>query len=211
MFFSRQIGLSDAGGGDSDPRRLTGDGACGAYALGALNIQQRAQRAWCRPPTSPPRALQRAILANSDVGLDPAEQGCEGGRATTGSPASTQTSVSAAEPGGLRRQDDRAPKSTVAGQRRGRSTRANFNYQSRGWLARGAYEAIGRPLSRRTRLRASDGRESHRRPTRGRNLRPAWASRIGIREIGPHLSLRPVRPRATAAAPSRATSTGTSC
>ena len=74
LFFSRRIGLSDAG--EAIPilagTRLTG--RMGAYSMGALNIQQREEG---RTPSTNFTALRmrRDILANSDIGVDAAEQG----------------------------------------------------------------------------------------------------------------------------------------
>lgn len=184
LFFSRTIGLSDTG--DAIPilagSRVTGK--AGAYAIGALNIQQREQGA---VPSTNFTAIRvdRAILANSDIGLMLLNKDASGsgynrvggldanfrfGGLSVGAYAVKTGASSVAKPG--------------SGENF--TARANFNYQSRKYLLRGAYEAIGQ------RFRDDMGFVPrvgvNHLATYGRlNVRPKWASeRLHIREIGPH-------------------------
>ncbi len=184
MFFSRQIGLSEAG--DAIPilagARVTG--RVGAYSTGVLNVQQQSEG---NVPTTNFTAirLQRSVLANSDVGVIFLDTEATGeasnrvggidanfrfGRLSLGAYAVTTTGPPATTPGA----DDSD------------SVRANFNYQSRTWLARGAYETIGRGFHDELGFVPRRG-VNHTAAYARRNFRPPWAARWGIREIGPHL------------------------
>lgn len=183
LFFSRRIGLSDAG--ETIPilggTRLTG--RMGAYSLGVLNIQQRSTDD-VRAANFTALRVRRDILTNSDVGvvlLNKAENGGHYNRVggvdanfrfgfltMNGSLAKTQS-----------------PQETVAGQGNDLSGRAGFNYQSRVWQFRGTYATIGE--------RFND--EMGFVPRLGVNnvllyggwaTRPRWARALGIREIRPH-------------------------
>ena len=166
-------------------------GKAGAYAIGALNIQQREQGA---VPSTNFTAIRvdRAILANSDIGLMLLNKDASGsgynrvggldanfrfGGLSVGAYAVKTGASSVAKPG--------------SGENF--TARANFNYQSRKYLLRGAYEAIGQ------RFRDDMGFVPrvgvNHLATYGRlNARPKWASeRLHIREIGSALPLRSVR------------------
>jgi hypothetical protein len=66
------------------------------------------------------------------------------------------------------------------------STRANFNYQSRKYLLRGAYEVIGRRFRDEMGFVPRVG-VNHVASYGRLNVRPRWASQtLHIREIGPH-------------------------
>lgn len=64
-------------------------------------------------------------------------------------------------------------------------SRMNVNYQSRTWLARAAYEAIGQGFRDELGFVPRLG-VNHSATYARMNLRPAWAARRGVREIGPH-------------------------
>jgi Domain of unknown function (DUF5916)/Carbohydrate family 9 binding domain-like len=184
MFFSRQIGLSDAG--DAIPilagARLSG--RTGAYSIGMLNIQQRTEG--LVPSTNfTAIRVQRSVLSNSDVGLlvlnkDPKGSGYNRvagvdanlrfGRLNLGA-YGVKTAV---------------PAATVPGEGEDHSARVNFTYQSRRWVARGAYETIGLRFRDELGFVPRLGVD-HRAAYARLNVRPNWANRIGIREIGPHL------------------------
>ncbi len=68
LFFSRRLGLSDAGGAIPilGGTRLTG--RAGAFAIGALNIQQRSEGTLPATNFTAVR-VRRDLLANSDIGL----------------------------------------------------------------------------------------------------------------------------------------------
>jgi hypothetical protein len=193
MFFSRQIGLSEAG--DAIPilagGRLTGK--VGAFSTGVLNIQQQADGAV--PPTNfTAMRLQRSILANSDVGVIFLNKDARGpgfnrvggvdanfrfGRLSVGAYGVKSATAAAAPPASAG-----TGATDVAGD--DASLRANFNYQSRTWLARGAYETIGRRFRDELGFVPRIGVD-HVAGYARRNFRPEWASRLGVREIGPHL------------------------
>ena len=184
MFFSRQIGLSDAGDAIPDSRRRAGDRPRRRYSIGALNIQQRAE--------GPVPSTNFTAIRVAAFGARQLRRRCDGpeqGRRRA--PAYNRVAGVDANlrfgrwPGRLWREDGRAA-ATVPGSGEDFSARANFNYQSRTWMARGAYETIGR------RFRDELGFV----PRIGVNHRAAYARatsvrtgrrRIGIREIGPHL------------------------
>ena len=68
MFFSRQIGLSDAGASIPILAGSRVTGRAGRYSIGALNIQQREQSPVASTNFTALR-LDRAVLTNSDIGV----------------------------------------------------------------------------------------------------------------------------------------------
>lgn len=184
MFFSRRLGLSDAG--EAIPlqagTRLTG--RIGAYSIGALNMQQRAVASTPATNFTAIRA-QRSILGNSDVGLiflDKEGHGSAFNRVAGGDLNLRFGGLSVGAYG----VQTFSPSTDHASAPERQSVRANFNYQSRAWLARGAYERIGRQFRDELGFVPRLG-VTHTAAYLRRNLRPAWASKLGIREIGPHL------------------------
>ncbi|MFN7916594.1 MAG: DUF5916 domain-containing protein [Vicinamibacterales bacterium] len=184
LFFSRTIGLSDSG--DAIPilagSRLTG--RAGAYSMGVLNVQQREQGAVPATNFTAVR-IDRAVLANSDIGVmllnkDAAGAGFNRAAGVDANFRFGQLSMGAY---GVK---TAAPESVVPGTGEDFSTRANFNYQSRRYIVRGAYEMIGRRFRDEMGFVPRVG--VNRAATYGRlNLRPKWASeKFHVREIGPH-------------------------
>ena len=184
LFFSRQIGLSADGaaipilGGT----RLTG--RTGVYSVGVLNIEQREQG---KVPATNFTALraQRDILANSDVGvilLNKDERGAAYNR-VAGVDANFRFGLLSVSAYGVK---TITPQAVLAGKGEDFAARGNFNYQSRSWLFRGAYDAIG------TRFRDDMGfvpriGVNHIAGYARWNVRPKWASKLRIREFGPHV------------------------
>jgi len=141
LFFTRRIGLSDAG--DALPilggTRLSG--RAGRYSLGVLDIQQREDRGFAAANYAAVR-IKRDILANSEVGVvllnkeqdGPAYNRMAGVDANfrfgflqvNGFLAQTQSPASMVPPSG----------NSLVG-------RANVNYQSRVWQLRGRFDGIG--------------------------------------------------------------------
>jgi hypothetical protein len=184
LFFSRQIGLSDAGASIPILAGSRVSGRAGRYAIGALNIQQREQGAVPATNFTAVR-VDRSLLANSDIGVmllnkDQAGAGYNRVAGVDGNFRFGQLAVSAYAV------KTAAPAATVPGSGEDFSTRANFNYQSRKYLLRGAYEVIGRRF--RDELGFVPRIGVNHVASYGRlNVRPRWAaSRLGIREIGPH-------------------------
>jgi hypothetical protein len=184
LFFSRQIGLSDQGAAIPILAGSRVTGRAGPYSIGALNIHQREQGPVAATNFTAIR-VDRAILANSDIGVlllnkDPAGEGYNrvGGLDTNFRFGQLSIGAYAVKTA--------SPQSLVPGKGDDFSTRANVNYQSRTWLARGAYEVIGRRFRDELGFVPRIG-VNHTAAYARRNYRPAWASRIGIREIGPHL------------------------
>ncbi|MGE3957070.1 MAG: DUF5916 domain-containing protein [Vicinamibacterales bacterium] len=184
LFFSRTIGLSAAG--DAIPilagSRLTG--RAGRYAIGALNIQQRAQGA---VPGTNYTALRidRAVLANSDIGMMVLNKDVSGAgfNRAAGVDANFRFGQLAM---GAYAVKTAAPQSVVPGSGDDFTARANFNYQSRKYLLRGAYEVIGRRFRDEMGFVPRVG-VNHVASYGRLNVRPRWASeRLRIREIGPH-------------------------
>ena len=184
LFFSRQIGLSDAGA--SIPilagTRLTGRE--GPYAVGVLNIQQREQG---NVPSTNFTAVRvdRSVLANSDIGVMflNKDQAGTGFNRVAGADANFRFGNLAL---GAYAVKTMAPEAKVPGSGEDFSTRANVVYQSRKYLFRAQYEVIGRRFHDELGFVPRVG-VNHMASYGRLNLRPSWASkRLGIREIGPH-------------------------
>jgi len=189
LFFSRQIGLSDAGAAIPIVVGSRVTGRAGRYSVGALNIQQRAQSPVPATNFTAVR-LDRAVLANSDIGVmllnkDAGDAGDAGGDAynrVAGVDANFRFGQLSMGAYGVKAM---VPQSAVPGDGEDFSTRANVNYTSRSWIVRAAYEAIGRRFRDELGFVPRTG-VNHTANYVRRNYRPAWASQIGIREIGPH-------------------------
>lgn len=183
LFFSRRIGLSDAG--DAIPilggGRLTG--RAGRYSIGALNIQQRATGTVASTNFGALR-VRRDLLANSDIGavlLNKDEVG-SGFNRVAGVDANfrfgfLQLNGYAAK--------SFSPRQRVPGSGRDVSTRASFNYESRKVQLRGQYSGIGQRFNDEMGFVPRVGVDNVLLYA-GYRFRPAWASRLGIREIRPH-------------------------
>ena len=104
LFFSRQIGLSDAGAAIPILAGSRVTGRAGAYSVGALNIQQREQGP---VPSTNFTAIrvQRAILANSDVGMIFLNKDAERRRLQPGRRRRREPALWTVEPGRLRREE----------------------------------------------------------------------------------------------------------
>ncbi|MEQ1909827.1 MAG: DUF5916 domain-containing protein, partial [Vicinamibacterales bacterium] len=183
LFFSRQIGLSDSG--SSIPILAGGrvTGRAGRYAVGAVNIQQREQGP---VPATNFTALRvdRSVLANSDIGVMLLSKEAKGSPFNHVAGADANFRFGQLALGGYGAVTA-APEATVPGSGENFTARANFNYQTRQWILRGAYEVLGRRF--RDELGFVPRVGVNHSATYGRlNVRPMWASRIGIREIGPH-------------------------
>jgi hypothetical protein len=184
LFFSRTIGLSDAG--DAIPilagSRLTGK--AGPYAIGALNMQQR--ELGLVPSTNFTAVrVDRSVLANSDVGVMLLNKEAAGPayNRVGGLDANLRFGQMSM---GAYAVKTAAPQQLVPGTGEDFSTRANFNYQSRKYLLRGAYEVIGRRFRDEMGFVPRVG-VNHAASYGRLNFRPRWASdRLHIREIGPH-------------------------
>jgi len=184
MFFSRQIGLSEAGAAIPILAGGRVTGRAGPYAIGALNIQQRAEGVVPSTNFTTVR-LQRAILANSDVGMIFLNKDANG--AAYNRVAGIDTNLRFGQLSlGAYGVKTAAPQTSVPGHGEDASARANFNYQSRSWIVRGAYETIGGRFRDELGFVPRIGVNHAAAYTRN-NLRPEWAARMGIREIGPHV------------------------
>ena len=183
LFFSRQVGLSSSGAAIPILGGARVTGKAGRYSVGALNIQQRAQNTLAATNFTAVR-LDRAMFANSDVGvmlLNKDQQGEFFNRVAGADVNLRFGQLSMGAYGAA----TAAPSAAVPGAGDAFTTRANFNYQSRKWLARGAYEVIGRRFRDELGFVPRVG-VNHSAAYGRMNVRPKWASDIGIREIGPH-------------------------
>lgn len=185
LFFSRQIGLSDAGTAIPIVAGSRVTGRAGRYSIGALNIQQRALGSTPATNFTAVR-VDRTLLANSDIGVivlnkDGHGRG-QGYNRVGGLDANFRFGQLAM---GAYAVKTTAPQSVVPGRGEDFSARANVNYQSRTWIARGAYEVIGRRFRDELGFVPRVG-VNHAAAYGRLNLRPKWASTRGIREIGPH-------------------------
>jgi hypothetical protein len=184
LFFSRQIGLSDAGAAIPIMFGSRVSGRVGRYSIGALNIQQSEQEPVPATNFTAVR-LDRAVLANSDIGVmllnkDAAGQAYNRAAGVDANFRFGQLSLGAY---GVK---TAASQSVVPGEGEDFSTRANLNYQSRTWIVRGAYEVIGERFRDELGFVPRIGVD-HTASYARRNFRPKWASELGIREIGPHV------------------------
>ncbi|MBI4487387.1 MAG: carbohydrate binding family 9 domain-containing protein, partial [Acidobacteria bacterium] len=142
MFFSRRVGLSDAG--TALPilagTRLTG--RAGAYTIGALNIQQR--RASGVPATNVTvLRLRRNVLANSDVGfivLNKDLSGSDYNRAA-GIDANFRFFRNLLVNGAVAK--TLTPASRIAGTGKDVTLNAETSYRDNFWDLRGSYLTIG--------------------------------------------------------------------
>ena len=183
LFFSRQIGLSDSG--SAIPILAGGrvTGRAGRYAIGAVNIQQREQGAV--PATNfTGLRVDRAVLANSDIGVVLLSKDASGSAFNHVAGADMNFRFGQLALGGYAAVTA-APSATVPGTGEHFTARANFNYQTRQWIWRGAYEVIGRRFRDELGFVPRIG-VNHSATYARLNVRPKWASRLGIREIGPH-------------------------
>jgi len=184
LFFSRTIGLSASGA--SIPILAGGrvTGRAGPYSIGALNIQQREQGPV--PSTNfTALRLDRAVLANSDIGVMLLNKDSEGGGFNRVAGVDANFRFGQLSMGGYA-VTTAAPNSVVPGDGEAFSTRANFTYQSRKYLLRGAYEMIGNRFRDEMGFVPRIG-VNHAASYGRLNVRPKFASRVlGIREIGPH-------------------------
>jgi uncharacterized protein DUF5916/cellulose/xylan binding protein with CBM9 domain len=183
LFFSRRIGLSDAG--DAIPifagTRLTG--RVGRYSVGALNIQQRDQDAV--PSTNfTALRLRRDILANSDIGvvLLNKEQNGPSYNRVAGLDANFRWGFWTVDGYAVR---TFSPGNVMPGEGEDFAARGHFNYNSREWTFNAVYTAIGERFNDEMgfvpRLGVNNLLLSARRA-----FRPAWLSKLGIREFFPH-------------------------
>jgi hypothetical protein len=183
LFFSRRIGLSDAGAAVPIVAGTRLTGRAGRYSLGVLNIQQSEQDA---VPSTNFTALRmrRDILANSDVGvvlLNKDENGPRFNRVA---------GVDANFRFGFLNMDGYlvktfSPQSVVAGSGEDFAARGHVNYQTRTWQFRGYYNTIGERFNDETGFVPRRGVDNTLLFA-GRAFRPEWLSRLGIRETRPH-------------------------
>ena len=183
LFFSRRIGLSDAG--EAIPilagTRLTG--RMGAYTVGALNIQQREEG---RVPSTNFTALRmrRDVLRNSDIGvmlLNKDESGAHYNR-VAGVDANFRFGFLNIDGYAVR---TFSPSSLIPGTGEEFSARGHANYQTRTWQFRGFYNVIGERFNDEMGFVPRVGVNNSLMFV-GRAFRPEWLSRIGIRETRPH-------------------------
>jgi len=188
LFFSRTIGLSDDG--DAVPilggTRLTG--RVGRYSIGVLNVQQRELQGESAEavPAANFTALRARLdlLANSDVGvvlLNKEESGPRFNRVA---------GVDANFRFGFLTMDGYAvqtfsPAGEVSADGEQFAARGHANYQSRTWQFRGFYSAIGQNFVDEMGFVPRTGVNNGLLFV-GRSFRPAWLSKLGIRETRPH-------------------------
>ncbi|MBI3048476.1 MAG: carbohydrate binding family 9 domain-containing protein [Acidobacteria bacterium] len=182
LFFSRRIGLSDAG----EPIPILGGtrltGRQGAFSLGVLNIQQRETDAVSAANFTALR-LRRDILANSDIGAVflNKEQGGPHFNRIAGVDANFRFGDFSAN-AYLAKSFSPDPLARAIGNEFG--SRAGFNYQSRTWQAQAGHSGIGERFNDemgfvpRQGIHNFDGRF-------GRQVRPAAISKW-LRQMQPH-------------------------
>jgi hypothetical protein len=183
LFFSRRIGLSDAG--DAIPilagTRLTG--RVGRNSLGALNIQQRAHGGVPSANFTAVR-VRRDILANSDIGVVVMNKEAAGpGYNRVGGVDANFRFGSLSLNGFVAATS--SPQLVVPGSGENFATRASFNYQSRTWGFRGHYNAIGMRFNDELGFVPRVGVDNGLLYL-GKAMRPKWLSKFGIRETRPH-------------------------
>ena len=183
MFFTRRIGLSEAG--DPIPilagTRLTG--RQGEYALGVLNIQQREQNGQPGANFTALR-LRRNIGANSDIGailLSKEQRGSHDNR-VAGFDANARVGRYLTLNGFATRSF--APQSMLPDNGNAYSTRTFIEYQSPTWQSQAGYGGIGKQFTDEMGYVPRTG--THNFDARiGPRLRPAAVSKW-IRQMQPH-------------------------
>ena len=186
LFFSRRIGLSDAG--ESIPiaggTRLTG--RVGAYSVGVLNIQQREGNSSAATNFSALR-LRRNVLANSDVGLIMLNKDASGPHfnRVVGADANFRFFNSLDLNASVAR--TMSPAAGIAGTGSEAMGNASFHYRDRRWELQSTYVRIGERFNDemgfvpRTGVWKFDS-------TYGARFRPARLSKW-LRELFPHLGV----------------------
>jgi hypothetical protein len=142
FFFSRQIGLSEAG--DSIPllagTRLTG--RVGGWSVGALNIQQREQR--LSPSTNfTALRLRRDILANSDVGLMFLNKEPNGSHYNRGFGADANFRFFRDLTFNVAGAKSATPSAKIPGEGDDYYSKSSFGYRGQVWETRAMYQTIG--------------------------------------------------------------------
>jgi len=184
LFFSRQIGLSASGVAIPILAGSRVTGRAGPFAVGALNIQQRALGTSPATNFTAVRA-DRSVLANYDIVVMLLNKDASGGgyNRVAGVDGNFRFKQLAF---GAYAAKTMSPGSAVPGRGEDVTARAYLNYQSRKYLFRAAYEVIGQRFNDELGFVPRVG-DNHVASYGRLNVRPAWASRVfGIREIGPH-------------------------
>jgi hypothetical protein len=142
FFFSRQIGLSQAG--DAIPllagSRITG--RVGGWSIGALNIQQREKDS--SPSTNfTALRLRRNILANSDIGVMFLNKDPKGSDHNRGFGADANFRFLGDLTANLAVARSDSPVSRVPGEGDDWYSKSSVGYRNNKWEARGMYQTIG--------------------------------------------------------------------
>ena len=183
LFFSRRIGLSDSGAAIPILAGTRLSGRTGRFSVGLLNVQQREQDATQATNFTAIR-LQRDVLRNSDIGvvlLNKDESGSHYNR-VAGLDANFRFGDLSLNGYGV---GTFSPETVTPGAGQNFAARGSFNYQSRTLQFRGHYNTIGERFRDEMGFVPRRGVDNVALDA-GRAYRPAWASRLGIREIRPH-------------------------
>jgi hypothetical protein len=183
LFFSRRIGLSDAG--DAIPivagTRLTG--RTGRYSLGVLNIQQT-QRDDSPSTNFTALRMRRDLLANSDIGvvlLNKDESGA-GYNRVAGVDANFRFGFLTIDGYAVK---TFSPAGVLPGSGEEFAARGHVNFENRDWQFRGMYNAIGERFNDEMGFVPRRGVNNTLFYV-GRTYRWEWLSRLGVRQIRPH-------------------------
>jgi hypothetical protein len=200
LFFSRRIGLSDAG--DAIPilagSRLTG--RAGPFSLGVLNIQQR--QANGVPSTNfGAIRLRRDILRNSDIGAVLLNKDASGPGYNRVAGVDANFRFGFLSLNGFAAKSF-SPTAVSAGSGKDVATRASFNYQTRRLQVRGQLSGIGERFNDEMGFVPRLGVDNLL-VYGGYAFRPGWASRFGVREIRPHWQMDLFRRRSDGTLDSR--------
>ena len=183
LFFTRQIGLSDSGQALPILAGTRLSGREGAYSLGVLNIQQRADQGVPATNFSAFR-LRRDVLANSDIGAiilnkevsGPGFNRLAGADANFRFGTNVQLTAFAAR--------SFSPILTSAPKGNSVTARGNFQYTSRTWRTALRYTTIGDGFDDQLGFVPRVGSDETYTQI-WRSMRPKWMPHF-IREIGPH-------------------------
>ena len=192
LFFSRRIGLSDAG--NAIPilagTRLTG--RVGRYSVGALNIQQREQGGV--PSTNfAALRLHRDILANSDIGVVVLNKDGNGPHYNRVAGLDANFRFGFLNVNGYAAKTF-SPQSVTPGSGEDFAARSSFNYNSRVWQFRGNYTAIGDRFTDEMGFVPRRGVDTTLLYA-GRAVRSRWLSKLGVRESRVHWQMEMFRRR----------------
>jgi hypothetical protein len=182
LFFTRRIGLSDDGQALPILAGTRLSGRQGAYSMGVVNIQQRADQGVSATNFTTLR-MRRDVLANSDVGVILLDKEVSGSGFNRLAGADANFRFGYLQANGYVAKTF-SPVQVTTASSSAFTSRANVSYQSRAWRLGARYSTIGNRFNDELGFVPRVGvNETFTQVWR--TLRPRWLPRA-IRELGPH-------------------------